>query len=131
MSVIFGLYIWWKTNKNLMYYFVNDSNKILAIITSICLFLYFKNLKIKSSKFINSIAASTFGVLCIHANSDTMRTYLWKKTLNNVGVFKNNEYNIFLHSIMSVLVVFSICVVIDQIRIKFVEKKFFEFYDKK
>lgn len=31
-----------------------------------------------------AIAASTFGVLLIHANSETMRNWLWKDTLDNV-----------------------------------------------
>lgn len=51
------------------YWFVADSNKILAVLTSVSSFMYFKDLHIKQSKFINTVSASTFGVLCIHANS--------------------------------------------------------------
>ena len=54
-------------------FFVSDSNHIMAVITSICLFMYFKNLQIKNSIFINKVASCMFGVLLIHANSDTMR----------------------------------------------------------
>lgn len=55
------------------YYLVSDSNSILAICVAICSFMYFKDLKLGYSKTINTIAASVFGVLLIHANSDAMR----------------------------------------------------------
>ena len=58
--------------KNLSYFLVADSNKPRAVLTAVFAFLFFKNLEIGYSKVINIIAASTFGVLLIHANSDTM-----------------------------------------------------------
>ena len=50
-------------------------------------FLHFKNTQLKYSRIINTIAASTFGVLPFHANSNAMRQWLWKDVLNNVGVY--------------------------------------------
>lgn len=123
-SVICCLYIGERTNKQIAFYFVVDSNKILAVLTSISLFLFFKNLNIRYNRFINTIATSIFGVLLIHANSDAMRTFLWKTVLNNVGAYNTNY--IYIHAILSVLAVFLICTIIDQIRIKFIEKTFFE-----
>lgn len=114
--------------KNLSYFFIADSNKPLAVITAVFAFLFFKNLKMGYSKIINTIAASAFGVLLIHANSDTMRQWLWKDTLNNVGHF---DGNIYLHAIISVLAVYAICTLIDFIRIQLLEKQFFKWYDKK
>lgn len=114
--------------KNLSYFFIADSNKPLAVITAIFAFLFFKNLKIGYSKIINTIAASAFGVLLIHANSATMRQWLWKDTLDNVGHFDGNTY---LHAILSVLTVYAICTLIDFIRIQLLEKPFFRWYDKK
>ena len=35
----------------------------------------------KHVKLINTISASTFGVLLIHANSDFMRQWLWNDTI--------------------------------------------------
>lgn len=104
----------------LHYFFVADSNKILAVITAITSLMFFKNLQIKNSRFINSVAASTFGVLCIHANSDAMRQWLWKDALNNVGAYFTN-YTV-AHAVGAVLGVFVICTVIDQLRIHFIEK---------
>ena len=102
---------------------VSDSNHILAVATSICLFMYFKDWKLKHSHFINVIAATTFGVLLIHANSDIMRQWLWRDTLDNVGVY-HTPYAI-LHALVSVAAVFILCVFIDYIRIKWIEKPLF------
>ena len=66
------------------YSYVSDSNTFLAVATGVSLFMTFKDLKMKYHKWINTIAASTFGVLLIHANSDTMRLWLWRDTLQNV-----------------------------------------------
>lgn len=52
-------------NIGISYFFVSDSNKILALATGVSAFLFFKNINIGRSKIINTIAASTFGVLLI------------------------------------------------------------------
>ncbi len=111
-----------------VYFFVADSNKFLAVITAFSLFMFFKNIKISYNRFINVVASSTFGVLLIHANSDIMRQWLWRDTLNNAGMY-NSPY-LYIHAICSVLAVYCICVVIDQIRIRLIEKPFFMLWDK-
>lgn len=104
----------------LCYFFVSDSNKILALTTGISGFLFFKNLKIRYSRGINTIAEATFGVLCIHANSDTMRRWLWMDVCNNVGSYQ--EGNIIIHAIASVVVIYVVCTIIDMIRIRLIEQ---------
>lgn len=112
-----------------VYCFVSDSNTFFAVGVGISLFLFFKNIKIKNSKIINKIASTTFGILCIHASSDAMRQWLWKDTLNNVGAYYSN-YTI-VHAIGSVLGVCIICSSIDLIRQKYIEKKFFIWFETK
>lgn len=102
------------------YFFVADSNKVLALVTGVGAFLFFKNLKIGYSKAINTIAASTFGVLLIHANSDTMRRWLWGDVCNNVGAYQ--EGNIIIHAIVSVMVIYFVCTIIDMIRNRLIEQ---------
>lgn len=102
------------------YFFVADSNKVLALMTGVSTFLFFKNLKIGYSKVINTIAASTFGVLQIHANSDTMRRWLWVDVCKNVGAYQ--EGNIIIHAIASVVVIYVVCTIIDMIRIRLIEQ---------
>lgn len=111
------------------YYFVSDSNAILAVIVSVCAFMFFKSYPLKYHKWINSIGATTFGVLLIHANSDAMRQWLWKDLLNNVGIF-NEGGAIYMHSVISVLGVFIICTIIDQLRLRYIEEPIFKILDR-
>ena len=106
------------------YYFVIDSNKLLALFTAISIFILFKNLRIKHSKIINAIASTTFGVLLIHANSDAMRKFLWQDLLNVPGIYNNTLGYVIIHAVISMILVYLVCVVIDLIRIKFIEKPF-------
>ena len=106
-------------NIGISYFFVSDSNKVLALATGVSAFLFFKNIKIGYNKIINTIAASTFGVLLIHANSNTMRRWLWQDTFNNVGAYESG--NAVIHAIISVILIYAVCTVIDICRIKLIE----------
>jgi hypothetical protein len=110
------------------YKWVSDSNVLLAVITSVLLFCGFKNLQIGYNKWINTIASSTLGVLLIHANSDTMRQWLWQDVCCNVEWFVSPWMP--LHAIGSVLIIYVVCVMIDQIRIMCIEKPLFKVVDK-
>ena len=112
-------------NIGLSYYFVSDSNKILALLTAVCSFMFFKNLQIGYSKVINTIAASTFGVLLIHANSDTMRKWLWQDICKNVKVYSEvSAIQIAGYILLCVVVIYSVCTLIDIMRIKYIEKPY-------
>lgn len=99
----------------------------LALTCSFSMFMLFKNIKIKQNKVINTIAASTFGVLMIHANSDAMRTFLWQDLLRNTSYY--NSPFLVVHAVVSVLLVYIVCVLIDQARIRFLEKPLFQFIE--
>ena len=99
----------------LSYFFISDSNKVLALVTGVSLFLFFRSLKLGYSKTINTVAASTFGVLLIHANSDTMRRWLWRDVCNNVGAYDNGK--IVIHAIVCVVTIYTVCTLIDMGRI--------------
>lgn len=124
-SVLCGIILLHKTGINVIYYFVMDSNKVLAVITALSAFMMFKNLNIKYSKIINIMGATTFGVLLIHANNDEMREWLWKDLLDNVGAYETNY--LFAHAIISVVVIYIICTLIDIGRINFIENHFSSF----
>ncbi|MBQ9514070.1 MAG: acyltransferase [Clostridia bacterium] len=130
LSIILFLYYGVKINNNVYYYYlVSDSNRPLAVCLAFASFLFFKNIKMQNSKFINTVSVSTFGVLLIHANSDTMRRWLWVDTLKNVEMFSTNY--IVVHALVSVLAVFIICSFIDIIRSKTIEKPFINYIDSK
>ena len=101
------------------YFLVADSNKILALTTAVCAFLFFKNIKIKQSQIINTVATSTFGVLLIHANSEIMRQWLWGDALKNIEFYSSPW--LFIHAIASVAGIYIVCTIIDQIRIRWIE----------
>lgn len=113
---------------NLSYYFVTDSNTFLAFATGLSAFMFFKNVRIPYSKTINTIAACCFGVLLIHANSDTMRQWLWIDLLDNAGKYASPWMP--LYAVGTILAVYLICTGIDLLRIRFLEKPFFVLWDK-
>lgn len=127
-SVVIGAYVGAKTGQRWAYRFVTDSNTLLAVLTGVCSFMLFKNLKIKPSRLINTVSATTFGVLMIHANGESMRRWLWVDLLDNVGAYGNTWMP--LHAVGSVLAVFVVCSLIDLVRIHLLEKPFFRTWDK-
>ena len=105
-----------------VYYMVSDSNKLFALIVGVFSFLFFKNIKMGNSKIINRIAATTFGVLLIHANSDAMRTFLWKDLLHVKDMYFLPLGELILYSVVCMFGVFIVCSLIDMLRIRFLEK---------
>ena len=110
------------------YRWVQDSNTLLAVITGVCSFMYFKDLHISYSPFVNTVGSCTFGVLLIHANSDTMRQWLWKDLLDNAGNYSSETF--ILHAILSVLLIFILCAAMDYVRQHTVEKWIFRPIDR-
>lgn len=127
-SVIAGTLMRVYFEKSMSFYFVQDSNTFLAVATGVCSFLFFKNLKIRHSRFINSVAASTFGVLCIHAHSGLMGQWLWYDVLDVVNMY-SSQYAI-LYAVFSVIGIFVVCNLIDYLRVAVIEKPFFNLWDK-
>lgn len=111
------------------YWLVSDSNAILALLAGVSTFMFFKNLKMPHSKIINGIGATTFGVLLIHANSDTMRQWLWRDIVDCVGHYDTEYY--YLYAPAAILGIFMVCSLIDFIRIHTIEKWFFNQYGEK
>ena len=104
------------------YYLLGDANMVLAFLIGFLAFLFFNNLNMKYNKYINMVAATTFGVLCIHANSDAMRTLLWKNILDVCSEYDDSLVGLIAHAGLSLIGVFIICSLIDMLRIYFIEK---------
>ena len=109
------------------HYFVSDSNKLMALVSSICFFNFFRTLKMPYCKFVNIIGATTFGVFLIHTNKSTMRHFLWSELFDNVGHLSDPHYAV--RAIGVVLLIFVVCAYIDYLRIILFERPFFRFYD--
>lgn len=104
------------------FFLVSDSNKLFALLIGVTSFMWFKDLKIRYSKFINTVGAATFGVLCIHANSDAMRQWLWRETVDCVGHFNTAmPLETIGYATLTVLIIFAVCAGIDYLRGRFIE----------
>ena len=112
-----------KKGMNNYAYFVSDANKVGAVFVSIFLFCVFKNMNIGYSKVINTIAKTTFGILQIHANSPAVRSLLWKKIFHVDTMFGISFGELVVKSISIVLIIFTVCSIIDFLRIHFIEVK--------
>ncbi len=112
-----------------IYAFVADSNKFLALLSLIAFFMYFRLLKLPYIKTINLTASACLGVLLIHANSDTMRQWLWQDVGNNVG-WLDSPYCI-LHCLGFCLLVYLVCTILELLRIRLIETLVFNFISKK
>lgn len=121
ISVVSGVYISRGTGLRAIYYFLEDSNKILAIMLAFSIFSMFNSMNIKNNK-INIISKTTFGVLLIHTNSETMRNWIWNDLLRCTTYFNTSLY--LIHAVCSVLLVYLACVFIEEIRIVIFDKTF-------
>lgn len=113
------------------YFFVADSNKFLSLAIAISSFMYFKDLEIPHSKLINAVGGATFGVLLIHANSDAMRQWLWRETIDCIGHFGDSVLWTLGYAIVSVLIIFTVCAGIDWFRGKFIEPHILNYVNSK
>ncbi len=127
---LFAIYKYGYFPKYYPYFFISDSNKILAFAISLSSFMWFKDLKIPYSRLINIIGATTFGVLLIHANSDAMRQWLWRETVDCVGHFGDSALWTLGYATISVIIIFTVCSGIDWFRGKLIEPKLTETFTK-
>lgn len=105
------------------FYFIHDSHKFMGFIIALSSFMWFKDLKIPQSKLINAIGGATFGVLLIHANSDTMRKWLWQDVVNVTGHFEYlTTFQMLIYATVTVIAIFSVCAAIDILRSKTLDK---------
>ena len=105
-----------------------DSNRIVSFVTALCFFMFFKNVKIGYSKFINTAAASAFGVLLIHSGGDAMRTFVWQDLLKVKEMYGSPL--LIPHVIGSVIGIYAACAFLDFLRIRLIETPFFKLWDK-
>lgn len=109
LSVVIGGY-----THRWTYRYVADSPAIIAVLVSICSFMFFKTVRVKHSPTINVIASATFGVLLIHAHSKAMRIWLWREVVDVVGHY-GAPHNI-LYACAVVGTIFIVCCLLDLVR---------------
>ena len=112
------------------YFFVADSSKMLALLVGVAVFLYFKNLNIGYIPAINTIASTAFGVLLIHANSDTMRRFVWHGLLNVANMYYSPFPALLIQALLVPVGIYFVCGLLDMARIRYLEMPLFRFIDK-
>ena len=91
----------------------------ITLLLGFAIFLYFLNKKPRTSKAVNWVAASMFGVYLIHKNP-IMHHLLWNEWLGLSEYFGNDTYPLVV--ISATAVVFIVCVFIDKARIYLIFK---------
>lgn len=110
-------------------YFVNQSGRALALLVGLTCFLFFRVLPMGHSRFVNTVASTTFGVLLIHANSNAMRKLLWKDLLNVPAAYLLPLPLLVAHAFACVLGVFVVSSALDYLRLRFAEPRYMAWYD--
>ena len=110
------------------FFCVMDANKVLAFLTSVTAFIFFKNINIKNSSLINTISASTFAVYLIHDNSLVVREWLGSSFCDGSKYVGTNWG--YVHIAVCVLGIFITCIIIDIVRKKVIESPVLSIIDR-
>lgn len=100
----------------------SEATYVPVVLSSIFLFLIFKNIDMKYSKAINVISSATFGVLLIHDN-EYVRNFLWIEVFKNSSMIKSKYF--IIYEILVVLSVYIVCTIIEIIRSRLIEQPLF------
>ena len=92
---------------------------VFSILISPVLLIVVLGFKPFYSKFINMISGSVLAVYLIHDNP-LIRNYIWWTVSPNINQIGSNH--IFLHMAEKLLIIFVLCIIIDQCRIYLLEK---------
>ena len=93
--------------------YLYSRNSLIVIMISISLFNIFKTKKEFSNKIINNVSSCAFGVYLL-SETPVMRNYLWKNIFNNYN-YVSSSYLI-IHMLISVLITFMVCLIVEEIR---------------
>lgn len=105
-----------------IFWYVSDSNKLFAFVIGLSAFLVAKNIPSFHNKLINRLASGCFGVLLIHASSDTMRRWLWQDVINVSAFYQSDTAKLIIVILITPISIYIVCSIIDLLRQRWVEK---------
>ena len=103
-------------NNKISIKFINylySRNSFIVIMISVSLFNIFKSNKEFSNKIINNVSSCVFGVYLL-SETPVMKIYLWKNIFNNYNCV--SSYYLIIHMLISVLLTFIVCLIVEGIR---------------
>lgn len=98
---------------------MNDESSVLNLIGGFSLFFFFKSIRIPQSALINALAGNTLAVLLIH-DHEFFRYQLWNTLLHTSDWYGARAFPLFIFLI--VLWIFSLCAIMDQLRVRLLER---------
>lgn len=99
-----------------------SGRNIFIVLDALFMFYFFKNLKVKNSKVINTIGRATLGVYIIHDNiflCEGNNSILWDRILK-INEWYTSPWFI-LHMVISIIAIFAVCTIIEILRIMIVD----------
>jgi surface polysaccharide O-acyltransferase-like enzyme len=106
--------------------FFYEMQSLPILVISLLLLLGFSKAKVRYNRVINGIASATFGVYLIHDNG-YVRWYLWHTLFRNAD-YTDSRYLI-PYSLLVIAIVFTVCTLIELIRINLIEKRYIRLLD--
>lgn len=91
-------------------------NTIPMVILSVCLFEIFLNIKIGSSKMINTMASTTLGIYLIHDGA--LAPYIWETIFKTKEHLSNSAWKSLVSILTSTIIIFVLGMIIDLLRQK-------------
>lgn len=104
-----------------------DRNSLFILATAVGLMAVAVYARPFSERFINTVSGCTFGVYLIH-DHPLVRELLWKNWLNWEGYFTSDSF--ILRILLSVLLVYGVCTIIEWLRQKTVAEPMASLWDK-
>lgn len=92
---------------------IAQKDDICIVISSLLLFLFFKNVKIGYSRIINTLGACSFGIYLIHENI-LVKKFLWTDWIKNNQYFNKDFFG--LYAIAVIVLVYLSCACIEWLR---------------
>lgn len=104
---------------------VFEMTKIPVVLAAISLLIGFTKINI-SSRYINYVSTTTFGIYLIHGDPYISRL-IWKNVYQNYQYQNNNL--LIPYSILSVITIFILCSLIESLRISTIERFYMKYVD--
>ena len=112
-----------KLLKSTLEYF---SHIIFVPFASWIFFALFATMDLKQNRFINTVAATTFGVYLIHVSS--VKTIFYRDIFQIDKQYISPLFPIF--AAIDIIMIFTFCSAVDYLRLRFIEQKMIAFFDK-
>lgn len=122
-----GIY---ETSLTYYWYWVHNSNKMLALLVGLAVFLWFENIDLGYIPVVNALSSTTLGVLLIHAHSSAMARLVWADLLSVFDVFEGLFSLLVLQAVLVPPLIYLICSGIDLIRIRVLERPLMRVIDR-